>query len=154
MSLRIPYNQLPNLGALESGDIIPGLRPAFNEGSMTVGDLTNFVNTGKVYRVNMSQLGTSDPIVNYEYENRIGTIVWSYQSIGVYYGVLAGAFTLPANKTNTFFSATLGASIGYYTIERIDDNTIELRVKDKNYINIDGALDNTFIEIIAYYLAP
>lgn len=154
MPLSIPYNQLPDLGALVSTDLVPMLRPFQDEGKAAMSDVVLYVNPGKAYRVTMSQVSTSDPTVGQVYENWIGDIVWTYQSVGVYYGVLADAFTLPANKTNTFFSATLGSSIGYYSIKRIDDDTIELRIKDKNYTEIDGTLDNTFIEIVAYYLAP
>jgi hypothetical protein len=154
MPLSIPYNQLPDLGVLESTDLVPMLRPFQDEGKAAMSDIVLYVNPGKAYRVSMSQVSTSDPTVGQVYENWIGEIVWTYQSVGVYYGVLAGAFTLPANKTNTFFSTPISGGVGYYTITRIDDDTIELRVRDKSWTVIDGALDNTFIEIIAYYLAP
>jgi hypothetical protein len=151
MPLRIPYNQLPNLGALESGDIIPGLRPAFEEGSLTVGDLTNFVNPGKVYRVDMSQSGSGDPVVNYEYENWIGTITWTYTSTGVYNGNLSTAFSgYVPEQTRTYFNALVGASINYYTISKIDDDNIKLEVKDKTWTLVDDYLNNTFLDFIIY----
>ena len=154
MPLSIPYNQLPDLGVLESTDLVPMLRPFQDEGKAAMSDVVSYVNPGKAYRVSMTQVSTSDPTVGQIYENWIGDIVWTYQSVGVYYGVLAGAFTLPANKTNVFFSASIVGGVGYYSIERIDDDKIELIVRDKAWTVIDGALDNTFIEIIAYYLAP
>jgi len=149
MPLRIPYNQLPNLGALESGDIIPGLRPAFNEGSMTVGDLSNFVNPAKVYRVDMSQSSTTDPVVNYEYENWVGNIVWTSYSAGIYNGFLSGAFVgYVVNSSRCYYG---GAYYPYfYHISKIDDDNIQLIVTDQLYSRNDDLLANTFVEILVY----
>jgi hypothetical protein len=151
MPLRIPYNQLPNLGALESGDIVPGLRPAFNEGSMTVGDLSTFVNPGKVYRVDMTQSSTSDPTVDFVYENWIGDIVWTYVSTGIYNGNLNGAFAgYVPEQTRTYFNASIGSGSNYYTITKIDDNNIKMEVKDKNWTLNDDYLNLTFIDFLVY----
>lgn len=149
MPLRIPYNQLPNLGALESDDIIPGLRPAFDEGSMTVGDLTNYVTPGKVYRVDMSQSGTSDPVVNFEYENWVGNIVWTQSSNGVYIGTLTGAFAgYVANSSRCFYG---GAYYPYfYHISKIDDDSIQMITTDQVFTRLDDILNNTFVEILVY----
>jgi len=151
MTLRIPYNQLPNLGVLQSGDIIPGLRPAFNEGSMTVDDLSNFVNIGKAYRVDMSQSGTSDPTVDFEYENWIGSIVWTYVSPGVYNGNLFGAFAgyVPV-QTKSFFDDTYASTVNTYTIKKIDDNNIEMSVRNYTGRNDDNILNLTFIDFLVY----
>jgi hypothetical protein len=149
MPLRIPYNQLPNLGALQSGDIIPGLRPAFNEGSMTVGDLSNFVNIGKVYRVDMSQSGSADPVVNYEYENWVGNIVWTRNTAGSYNGALTGAFVgYVVNSSRCYYG---GAYFPYfYHISKVDDDNILMIVTDETFGRNDGLLVNTFIEILVY----
>jgi len=151
MPLRIPYNQLPNLGVLQSGDIIPGLRPAFNEGSMTVDDLSNFVNIGKVYRVDMSQYADGDPTVEFVYENRIGILLWTYVSPGVYNAYLNGAFAgYVPTQTRTYFSASTGSGSNYYTITKIDDNNIKMEVKDKSWTLVDTWLFNTYIDFIVY----
>jgi hypothetical protein len=153
MPLRIPYNQLPNLGALESGDIIPGLRPAFDEGSLTVGDLTSFVNPGKVYRVDMSQSGSADPVVNYEYENWIGSIVWTRSTNGIYLGTLIGAFTgYVVNSSRCYYGGTYFPY--FYHISKIDDDTIQIIVTDSTFGRNDDLLVNTFIEILVYPAAP
>lgn len=151
MSSRITYNQLPNFGALESGDILPGLRPPFNQGSMTVVDLTNFVNPGLQYRTLMTQVATSDPTVNYEYENRIGAIVWTYVSVGVYNGYLVDAFAgeVP-EQTKIFFNLSMGNGTNSYTIIKIDSDNIQMSVKDKNYTLSDDLLKTTFIDFIIY----
>lgn len=149
MPLRIPYNQLPNLGALESGDIIPGLRPAFDEGSMTVGDLSNFVNPAKVYRVDMSQTGSSDPVVNYEYENWVGNIVWTKSTNGVYIGTLIGAFTgYVVNSSRCFYGGPYYPY--FYHISKIDDDSIQILTTDTAYTRLDDILNNTFVEILVY----
>ena len=152
MPLRIPYNQFPNLGALESGDILPGLRPAFQEGSMTVGDLTTFVNPGKVYRVDMSQSGSADPVVNYEYENWIGSIVWTRSTNGVYVGTLTGAFTgYVVNSSRCYYG---GAYFPYfYHISKIDDDSIQMITTDQIFTRLDDMLNNTFVEILVYTAA-
>lgn len=151
MSSRISYNQLPNLGALESGDILPGLRPPFNQGSMTVGDLTNFVLSGLQYRVSMTQVGTSDPTINQEYENRVGNIVWTYVSPGIYNGFLVDGFIgeVP-EQTKLFFNLSIGSGTNSYTIIKINSDNIRMNVKDKNWILSDDLLKTTFIDFIIY----
>ena len=151
MSYRIPYPYLLNIGVLESTDIIPILRPAFNEGSATVADIAAYVNPYNVYRVDMSQVGAGDPTVEYEYENTIGLIAWTYTSAGTYNGNLTGAFTgLVPNQTKTFFNATIGSGSCYYTITKIDDDNILMEVKDKFWTLVDGYLNYTFIDFIIY----
>jgi len=151
MSYKIPYNLLPNLGALQAGDIVPGLRPAFEEGSMTVGDLTKFVNPSLQYRVSMTQVSTSDPMVDQEYENRIGIIVWTYVSPGIYNGYLVDAFAgeVP-EQTKVFFNLSMGVGINSYTIIKIDSDNIRMSVKDKAWILSDDLLKTTFIDFIIY----
>jgi hypothetical protein len=50
-----------------------------------------------VYKADLSQSGTDAPVVEAEFINTIGAIVWTRTGVGVYRGTLAGAFTL--NKT-------------------------------------------------------
>lgn len=150
MPLRIPYNQLPNLGALESDDIIPGLRPAFDEGSMTVGDLSRFVNPGYIYRVNMSQSGTSDPTITYVWENTIGDIVWTYNGVGTYWGTLAGAFTGDLPRLARVYFISVDNNPNYYKVQKIDDDTIQIIVQDYTFAFANGRLNQSFIEIFMY----
>jgi len=151
MSYKIPYNLLPNLGALQAGDIIPSLRPAFEEGSMTVFDLTNFVNPGLQYRTSMTQVATSDPTVDYEYENRIGSIFWTYVSVGIYNGYLVDAFAgeVP-EQTKVFFNLSMNSGTNSYTIIKIDSDNIRMSVKDKVWTLSDDLLKTTFIDFIIY----
>ena len=155
MPLRIPYNQLPNLGALQSEDIIPGLRPAFEEGSMTVGDLTNFVKPYKVYRVNMSQSGTSAPTIDYVWENEIGSIAWSYNGSGVYQGTLSGAFAnYDVPRFARCFFITSDNIVNYYKVQKIDDDRIEIQVLNNTFAFVNSRLIQTFIEVFFYPIAP
>lgn len=150
MSYRIPYNQLPNLGTLQEFDIVPGLRPAFEEGSMTVGDLTNFVTPYKVYRADMTQVAATDPTVDYIYENRIGSIVWTYDTIGSYIGTLTGGFLGYVPQTSRVFFTSGGVSVCYYTIYKIDDDNIRIKTIDKTFLDSDDLLKTTFVEIFVY----
>jgi hypothetical protein len=154
MPLRIPYNQLPNLGALESGDIIPGLRPAFEEGSMTVGDLSQFVKPYKVYRVNLSQTYLTDPVINYVWENEIGNIVWTYNGVGNYYGTLAGAFTGDVPELTRSYFISVDNEVRYARIQKLDDDTIWLKTQNSDFNFSDNILNQTFIEIYFYPIAP
>ena len=153
MPLRIPYNQLPNLGALESGDIIPGLRPAFDEGSMTVGDLSTFINPGYIYRVNMSQSGTANPTIDYVWENTIGSIVWSYNGVGIYWGTLIGAFTGDLPRLSRCYFIPVDNNVNYYTVQKIDDDTIQLKIQTNTFGFANSRLNQTFIEFL-YYAVP
>lgn len=155
MSYKIPYNNLPNLGVLLADDIVPGLRPPFSEGSMTVGDLTNFVSPGLQYRILMTQASTGDPTIDIIFENRIGIIVWTYVSVGVYNGQLTGAFigNVP-EQTKVFFNASMGTGINYYTVNKYDDDNIRIETKDKNFYLSDDLLKTTFIDFIIYPPLP
>lgn len=149
MPLRIPYNQLPNLGALQSDDIIPGLRPAFDEGSMTVGDLANFVKPYKNYVALLSQTGSADPTANI-FENTIGNIVWTHDSNGTYIGTLTDAFTLDYSfvliTPNANVIDTPLFSANFLDVDRIVVYTYDISTSTYT----DGLLQNTPIEIRVY----
>ena len=105
----------------------------------------------KVYRASMTQSGTSDPTIDYEFENTLGTIVWTYVSAGIYNGNLNGAFSAEFPEiTRTFFNASFGYGINYYTIKKIDSDNIQLIVKDKIWDVNDNVLKTTFIDFLIY----
>jgi hypothetical protein len=95
-------------------------------------------------------------------ENTIGNIIWSFDSFGVYYGTLTGAF--PANKT--FLQGPIGSSGKIYgTAAYSDDFTnqgtfIMVTRENDNQIRItsllnpeqlsDGLLTDFPIEIRVY----
>lgn len=151
MSYKIPYNNLPNLGDLQAGDIVPGLRPAFSEGSMTIADIAGYILPYQIYRVSMTQVGSTDPFIDHEYENGFGTIVWTYVSTGVYNGNLNGAFVgnFP-EQTKVFFNPSMGIGINYYTVFKIDDDNIRIETKNNTWILSDDLLKTTFVDFIKY----
>lgn len=154
MSYKLPYPYLPNLGALQSGDIIPALREPFDEGSMTVGDLTNFISPAKKYFASFTQTGTNNPIVNTIWENTIGNIVWTYDGIGTYNGYLDDGFVGDMPIIEGVYGMYNVNVARYYTIFKVDDSNIRLLSYDNN-INIgDDLLFKTFIQILLYPVLP
>lgn len=105
----------------------------------------------KIYRIDITQVSTGDPTIDYEYENTIGNIIWTYVSSGVYNGELTGAFSgeIP-EQTRAFYNLSISSCSNTYTIKKIDSNNIELKVRDKNCVLSDDVLKTTFLEFIIY----
>lgn len=151
MASKLPYNSLPNLGELQSGDIVPMLRPPFHEGSATVSDVQNYIKPYKVYVALLSQSGTDDPTA-IVLENTIGEIAWTRDSVGTYFGTLNDAFV----ENKTWLSIT-NAQIGeqyYYEIERGSENFVYIQTRNSTYTLSDYLLGNTSIEIRVYNSEP
>lgn len=110
--------------------------------------------TYKVYAALFSQVGTAAPTVTV-LNNTIGTIVWTYSTIGTYYGTLTGAFTgtvptviVPMGYEGSIsFGEGLG---GYYGINKVSSNQILLRTGDPGNGTSNNLLFNQFIEIRVY----
>ena len=149
MGYKLPYNSLPNLGTLEPGDIIPILRPPFQEGSASFLDIHNFVSPYKIYTALISQSDFNDPIVII-LENTIGDINWSFDANGSYFGTLTGAFTeyksFSIITTNTNSSDAVVFSTQFISVDTICINTYNITTS--SYQN--GLLLNTPIEIRVY----
>ena len=105
------------------------------------------INPYKVYLANISQVGTSDPILNYGYSELSSTITLDRTGVGQYELILSGAeFTL--NKT--FIQITNGASgvgivLGAYRI-----SATKIGFYSSNSTTgtlLDSALDEAQIEI-------
>lgn len=151
MPYRVPYPYLPNLGGLQSGDIVPVLRPAFDEGSATIDDVQFYVQPYKKYVANLTQSGTSAPTA-IEFENTLGvTITYSYNSAGDY------TLTASASIFTEFYTwMIINASANFIkiaSIRWIDDVTINIKTFDTSALN-DGILEDTAIEIRVYNAPP
>lgn len=85
--------------------------------------------------------GDGTPFIN----NLSAGIVFSRASQGVYWGTLAGAF--PDGKT--FLSITSRGSGTFFSIQRIDDDTIEISTAD-SIEPLDSILNKTSILIEIY----
>ena len=84
-------------------------------------EVSDILPTYKKYIALISQTGTAVPTV-IELENTIGPIVWTRSAVGVYFGTLAGAFTL--DKTYITLSNVVANSI--VLSQRKDINSIQL----------------------------
>ena len=83
--------------------------------------VSDILPTYKKYIALISQSSTADPTV-IELENTIGPIIWTRSAVGVYFGTLAGAFTL--DKTYVTLSNVVANSI--VLSQRKDINSIQL----------------------------
>ena len=102
-----------------------------------------------VYTVEISQIGTSAPTVNFTLENTIGSIVWTRNGVGDYTATLTGAFVVGktwAVITNGYQSNTSYQKI---EIEKQDANTLNIYTYNGN-TNTDGILLNANLEIRVY----
>ena len=83
--------------------------------------ISDILRTYKKYIALITQSSTSAPTV-IELENTIGPIIWTRTAVGVYFGTLAGVFTL--DKTYVMLSNVETNSI--VTAKRRDNNSIEI----------------------------
>ena len=83
--------------------------------------ISDIIPTYKKYIALISQSSTSAP-TSIELENTIGPIIWTRATAGIYFGTLAGAFTL--DKTYVMLSNVLPNSI--VMAKRRDNNNIEI----------------------------
>jgi len=146
MGFKVPYEYLPNLGGLQSGDIIPVLRDPVNEGSATMLDVRDYVKPYKVFVGLLNQSGTSAPAVN-EYENTLGaTITTTYVATKEYQLNADAACFTDADSTWVMIGTNSNQKV--FGQEWIDDQTIKITA------DADGDLFNVPIEIRVYNYAP
>jgi hypothetical protein len=135
--------------------VIVGDGQTLSEDGMVVSNLTvtgtingDVVVPYKKYIATVSQTGTADPTVTV-LENTIGDIVWTRVGVGVYQGVLLGAFP-DQDKTYLLINQNTqsGGQINY--INWFDVDTIEISTLDTTFTPDDSLLLNTTIEIRTY----
>jgi hypothetical protein len=110
--------------------------------------ISDILPTYKKYIALITQSTTNDPTV-VELENTIGPIIWTRTAVGVYFGTLAGVFTL--DKTYVMLSNVETNSI--VTAERRDNNSIEINTTNLHspiVVAHDGHLNNNTLEIRVY----
>lgn len=106
------------------------------------------VSTTKVYRALVTQTSTNAPVATV-LENSIGSIVWSRDSAGTYFGTLVGAFT--ANKC--FFGSQLNDPAGgTMSISRVDADKVAIQTVTPaaTPLKADDLLNAANIEILIY----
>jgi hypothetical protein len=173
-SIMQTYNDKTNVTTNNNDSIILGSGNVVGDGlrAMIVGDnlsietdgiattnmtITNTLNGRAVsdilptytkYIALISQSSTSAPTV-IELENTIGPIVWTRSATGVYFGTLAGAFTL--DKTYVTLSNVVANSI--VLAQRKDVNSIQLdttNLHSPTAAHHDSHLSNNTLEIRVY----
>lgn len=96
----------------------------------------------------LSQTGTAAPVATVLENTLGGTVVWSYQGQGLYFGTLAGAF---AQNVATFmqnFSLDGNGGLCYSTVN--DSDSIAVYSSNYSGTQTDDVLANVFIEIRVY----
>jgi hypothetical protein len=106
--------------------------------------LNNDSVTYKVYTALLTQSGIDAPTA-IVLENTIGDIVWTYDSVGVYFGQLTNAFI--EDKTYLFAYILPTSIIGF---QRDDENQINIGTTDNLGVKTNGLLNSTSIEIRVY----
>jgi hypothetical protein len=110
--------------------------------------ISDILPTYKKYIALISQSSTSAP-TSIELENTIGPIIWTRGTVGIYFGTLAGAFTL--DKTYVMLSNVLPNSI--VMAKRRDNDTIEINTTNLHSPTAayhDTHLNNNTLEIRVY----
>lgn len=115
----------------------------------TVGDLQLAIRGYKVYTALLTQVGTNPPTATV-LENTIGTITFSYDSIGNYNINSSGLFTL--NKTTVFTGMNVKNDLGIIGFAHETINTIPIVTVNTNLLTTgqNGLLYNAPIEIRVY----
>lgn len=109
---------------------------------------TAFVQTAtrpyKSYTALLTQSGTSDPTVKVLENGLSGSVVWTRNSAGLYYGTLTGVFTADKTAVFTMKQTSGGASDVIKGAQRASSDIISVMT------NTDGVLTDTSIEIRVY----
>ena len=120
-----------------------------NNHAVTKGQMDAIINY-KVYKANISQNNTSEPIIpNILTNNLSNNIVWSYSSLGTYIGTLANAFTNNKTDGRIYNNKNISSDLTEFVVTRKDNNTIEIKNYRLGILNDSILLDAT-IEIIVY----
>lgn len=118
------------------------------------GDASQVSSLGyKVYVALLSQNGTSAPTA-IVLQNTLGAdIVWTYDAVGDYTGTLSGVFTndktitIPLIEKYTINDLAGDANI---RIAPNDINTVKIKTLDNGFVDVNGILLNSPIEIRVY----
>ena len=151
MPYRLPYPFLPDLGTLQDGDIVPCLRPAFEEGIASVESIRFYVQPYKKYVANLNQSGPNDPTA-IVFENTLGvTITYSYDNTGDY------SLTASASIFTQYYTwiviSTNGIPNTQCYASWVNDTTIRIRTTNGSSAS-NGLLEDTAIEIRVYEMPP
>lgn len=100
----------------------------------------------KMYVALLNQTGTDAPVATVLVNTLGGTVVWTRDGGGIYYGTLVGAFT--ANKTAIIIGASFSGALAYGS-RRESADAIIVNTSESGS-DSDSVLDNTTIQIIVF----
>jgi len=105
----------------------------------------------KAYCALLTNENVTDNVIPVILQNEIGEIVWSKQAgDGDYFGTLIDAF--PMGKTAIIIGNQFRNDYNwiYMLSSWINTSNVQLQTVNDQFINVNGCLDNTYIEIRVY----
>ena len=120
--------QVINVGSSSNDGTGDTLRVSQQKANSNFTELYNDMNKYNVYRALLSKSGTSNPTVDYVFENTIGSIAWTSTSANETVGTLTGAFTVDrtiVNIPNQFSGSALNLSFFAPALSDVDSIVFE-----------------------------
>lgn len=154
MPLSIPYNQLPDLGTLESTDLVPMLRPFQDEGKASMADLGTFVQPYAKIIGTITQSGGSAPVLTIFENNTGATLTTAY--------ITNGQYEINSDIA-IFVQYQLWVYVGNNLVNQLTDYTYQLMYSTSTQLYLfstqsgtlaDSVLENASFEIRIYPTAP
>ena len=149
MASKLPYNSMPNLGDLQEGDIVPVLRPPFEEGTATMTDVQKYVRPYKVFVALLTQTTSYPNLTIFQDEIRFDGS--SYIATGQFELVFADPFNKSLTTVLIGSCNSISHNKGFIEAFVNDDDNIGIVTYDEGYGLSDDILYNTPIEIRVYY---
>lgn len=154
MPLLVPYNYLPDLGALEPSDYVPVLRAPFQEGKAFVSDIVYAVQPYTKIVGNISQSGSlSVPTITIFENNTGATLTTSYGGVGGY-TITSNLAIFLENLTWIYIGNTQASpDFNVYLMTRVDDNNLNIWTGSNGSL-ANSLMTNTSFEIRIYPIPP
>lgn len=154
MPLSIPYNQLPDLGTLESTDLVPMLRPFQDEGKASMADLGTFVQPYTKIIGTITQNGGTAPVLTIFENNTGATLTTAY--------ITNGQYEINSDVA-IFVQYQLWVYVGNNLVNQLSDYSYQLVYSTSTQLYLfstqsgtlaDSVLENASFEIRIYPTAP
>ena len=148
----IEYNQLQDLGLLDSGDYLPSLRPPFTSGKVSFADLSSSIMPYKKFVALISQAGTDAPTAVVLENNLIDGLIWSFDrdSAGNY-NFYSGADIFTAGYTLVFWGNNEGGAQNALSAYREADDRLSFACYNTQYNAYqDSGIYNATFEVRVY----
>ena len=154
MPLSIPYNQLPDLGVLESTDLVPLLRPFQDEGKASMADLGTFVQPYTKIIGTINQNGGSAPVLTIFENNTGATLTTSYITDGQY-EINSDVAIFVQYQLWVYVGNNLVNLIAFYSYQLLYSSSTQLYLFSlQEHTLSNSVLENASFEIRIYPTAP